>query len=561
MDIYTRQASNQPWLHVEIDWDAFDDMTKFMDEIIVKHNYLDKIPGESHEIKVGTSIVISRLQLNWLGRIPGPKRSGRSEYRLGRLSEDLTILVRPLDIGPGDFAITLDSDLVPDDSVKLGTITPEAAIREAPYHYQFEVFLDKKNGATVNRTLRRSAAFAKDFGKKRVENLKPASIEWIIDQTGSSEKHSVDSASPLPCGPFKGSFLYLPPRARQRASSEEVVGHGVLLYRDGVLVEPYGLRGNDWIGAEARKAQRQGHAPIQPDTFWGEVEISRDSNPLLRDTANRQGLLDNDASAIFLAIIREEFSTFESEILDEIESRWLSREERAAEVAEQQITAVVLRTRTFAHHLRQPLVGIAGELTSLKRLAKSFEMTDAQKSRFNDIVKRLEDYFQRSENLVNEYAKSRVPEFRDVSTDEILALVKSACVEIAVDHSASLVFENGKRMEVVVPIELVADALIQLVTNAIEADRPTGRLPIVSVRCHVEKRMLVIDISDNGTGMKNVKAGTDLADVSLASTKGHPAEGLVLVATTLAYSRGRATVTGTSKMGTQIRVEFGLRLK
>ena len=94
-------------------------------------------------------------------------------------------------------------------------------------------------------------------------------------------------------------FMYTPPPAAKRAKEIDAVGSGVLLYRDGVMVEPYGLDGNDWIGVSARKAQRQGYALIQPSVFSGFVLISRLDNPALRDQSNRQGLLESEISEAF----------------------------------------------------------------------------------------------------------------------------------------------------------------------------------------------------------------------------------------------------------------------
>ena len=357
MDIYTRPVYADPWLHVHIEWDAFDDMSKHMDEIVIPHDYVEELPDEFRETQVGTVVVIRDLQLDWAGKLRGRPTLGRSTTRLGRLKEDLELLLRPLDMTSPDFQVELRSDAVSEE-IQLGRISPSTALNEAPYRYEFEFRLDRVWQPYGKEDTAPKSTGRREFKRKELEDLYSGPLARSPRQGGAD-----GTPVTLMCGPFSGTFLYTPPPRRERAKQEDVVGHGVLLYRDQVLVEPYGLDENDWIGVEARKAQRQGHALIQPSTFWGEVRIDRKHNPALRDMADRQGLLENEASEEFLAHLRNEFRLFDETVGAELETRWRTREEKAAEAAKEQIRAVTLRTKSFAHHLRQPLMGMGGELT------------------------------------------------------------------------------------------------------------------------------------------------------------------------------------------------------
>lgn len=112
----------------------------------------------------------------------------------------------------------------------------------------------------------------------------------------------------------------------------------------------------------------------------------------------------------------------------------------------------------------------------------------------------------------------------------------------------------------ILPRELLEEALVELIGNAIEADRPADRPAQVSLAIGFDRRDLIVDISDNGTGMAGVKPGTPLSDVDLQPTKGRPADGLVQVSNVLAYARGNATVVTTSQEGTHVRVRVMGRL-
>jgi signal transduction histidine kinase len=547
MDVYTRPSSSKPWLHVYLAWDMFDDMTKHMDEIVIPHEYVTKAP-ESSADGTGTIVVITNLELDWSGKVVGRPAIGRSRTRLGRLREDLNLLLRPLAQPKTDFTVGLDSDAIADEDDPRGDITPSTAIESAPYRYDFEVSVSDDGEATVKRTLRRSAAMAKQFHRPRIQPLPGGSIGAIA--------RDEDRPSTLLAGPFSGVFLYSPPPAKQRARAEDVIGHGVLLYRDGVLVEPYGLGDNDWVGVEARKAQRQGHAMIQPATLWGEVHIGRATNPRLRDMANRQGLLEDETSEEFLSHIRAEFSVFESVVGPELEQRWVQQEDRVSSAAREQLRAVTLRTKTFAHHLRQPLFGIGGELVRLRRLAADTAIPTAQRARLKEICDRLVQFQVRAESLVNRYAKAPSLDYETVLVSKLMRGVQTQTADLAGIHGVTIDLDVRRDRALLIPREFVEDAIAELVINAIEATRPEGRKPKVDLIADSHGTEVVIQVIDNGTGLIGVSGNTSLAEITVAPTKDRPAGGLVQVWDIVTFARGTAEVVSTSEAGTTIEVRF-----
>jgi len=555
MDVYTRSAASQPWLHVYLAWDMFDDMTKHMDEIVIPYEYVTDIPEPTLDGK-GTVVTVTDLALDWSGKMVGRPAVGRSRTRLGRLREDLNLLLRPMVQPKIDFTVRLDSDAIADEEDPRGEITPSTAIETAPYRYEFDVRVNEDGVATVERTLRRSAAIARQFRKPKIQEVTGGAIEAIA--------RSEERPSTLRSGPFKGIFLYSPPPARHRARAVDVVGHGVLLYRDGVLVEPYGLGENDWVGVEARKASRQGHALIQPDTLWGEVHISRATNPLLRDMANRQGLLDDETSEEFLSHIRAEFSVFEGVVGPELEQRWIQEEDRVSSAARDQLRAVTLRTKTFAHHLRQPLFGIGGELIRLRRLANDKAIPPVQRDRLKEITARLIQFQQRAEGLVNRYAKSPSFDYEKVFVRKLLRDVRAQTTDLASLNGTRVSLDIRNDRALLIPREFVEDALAELVINAIEAPRPEGRKPSVTLIADKRGAEIVIQVIDNGGGLEGVPPQTSLGEVSVAPTKDRPADGLVQVWDIVTFARGRAEIVSTSESGTLIEVRFpyqALRLR
>jgi signal transduction histidine kinase len=70
---------------------------------------------------------------------------------------------------------------------------------------------------------------------------------------------------------------------------------GMRVYRDGLRVMPYGERDNDWLSLDQLSSKRTTLVPVANLNWFGQVSISRHSNDKLRDTASREGLVENEA--------------------------------------------------------------------------------------------------------------------------------------------------------------------------------------------------------------------------------------------------------------------------
>ncbi len=546
VDVFTRKSPADKWLHVHINWSDFDDMTKAMSDVHIPYDFVDVVPDLDVQLDRGTVVQITELDVDWARRHPGRPAFGRSRTRLGRLKQDLDLMLRPLDLADTDFTIDLQSDSIPEDGL-LGAITPQTAAQTADYVMDFEFGTDRQGRPQVKRTLHRSAEIARQFGSSRSQSFKPERLDAPSSKSPSARPDE------LACRPFSGKFLYNPPPPGQRAKADTFVAHGVLLYRDGVIVEPYGLDENDWVGVEARKAQRQGHDLVQPATFWGEVHINRADNPALVDMANRQGLLENEASLEFISHVRAEFDFFERQVTAELEQRWEKPEETAAKTARTQLSAVTLMSRSFAHNIRQPLMAMGTQLVRLESVASRSDLPPDAKDRLTEIHDSLTRYLDRAQRLVAGYAETPEPKFEETRVAELLASVEAEVEPVALAAGVDVQFVGARSSQpILMPRELVRAALGELILNAIEADRPDGRTALVRVKQQQDARDLVVEVEDNGSGIPGVAPGTPLSDVHVASTKGRQAEGIVNVAQVVAYSRGTVRVLRSDFEGTAI---------
>lgn len=79
---------------------------------------------------------------------------------------------------------------------------------------------------------------------------------------------------------------------------------GVMLYRDGFRVMPYGDESDDWLSLDRAALASSGYL-LNKSQFVGRVAISRRSNQMLTDKTNREGMRDCDEYRLLIKLIQE----------------------------------------------------------------------------------------------------------------------------------------------------------------------------------------------------------------------------------------------------------------
>ena len=78
---------------------------------------------------------------------------------------------------------------------------------------------------------------------------------------------------------------------------------GLLIFRDGLRVLPYGREDNDFLEIEFRRSLHAGRYFWNHRQMFGRIALSRDGNPNLRDKAGREGFIDNTAAKTFKELV------------------------------------------------------------------------------------------------------------------------------------------------------------------------------------------------------------------------------------------------------------------
>lgn len=95
---------------------------------------------------------------------------------------------------------------------------------------------------------------------------------------------------------------------------------GIMLFRDGYRVLPYGEDKDDWLGLD-RKALASTGYKLNTKQFIGRAAIGRISNPKLVDQTNREGLKEGPEKYVFVELLRFVTQTLLRDFMNDVEKR------------------------------------------------------------------------------------------------------------------------------------------------------------------------------------------------------------------------------------------------
>ncbi len=290
LSVKTTRAQDTYFNHIDIDWAAFDDASKMIEDIEVKpwRGRKKKDVGFS-----GTDIRITKLNADW------------SEKRVDRLAiDDFSLLVNPLAKVSGQrIAVFWNGKRVNIKRLERGFLShanalvrgkyrvkktgPELELRielqnlgfEHPHEVSIETAsADVLHGALVGPKAKRRRMNKRDIDYSALNQVGPFDFElfWF-------------NRSILRKGKSTGDYQAL------RNLLDQWMG--VRLYRDGFRVYPYGSEDDDWLELDKTALASKGYA-LNRIQLVGQVEIGRVQNPELIDQTNREGLRQTPEEAI-----------------------------------------------------------------------------------------------------------------------------------------------------------------------------------------------------------------------------------------------------------------------
>ncbi|MBE3049719.1 sensor histidine kinase [Candidatus Bathyarchaeota archaeon] len=226
---------------------------------------------------------------------------------------------------------------------------------------------------------------------------------------------------------------------------------GISVYRDGIIVLPKvtsaarksgadrktAEAGRDWLGLNLRRVSRVGKR-ISANQIVGYVDVSADSNPGLRDTSDRERLIDNEAS--------RQFKEFLFKVV------WFLEAERE-------------KDKTAPGHQEPPLQDLFEGLKSPRLVAKIAEL-EKRSAGWEEIRGAIDEHTQELESAVDEI-QSRFYYYSRLATVGSLALL----LQHEVGNKVTVIEELLKhlRESTEVPIPSRTEKRLQLAESSVRS--------------------------------------------------------------------------------------------
>ncbi len=367
LQVRTATKTDAFWNMLDIDWSVFDHDSDMLVGDVPLTPYL----GDQREAtdSVGTSISIRGLHRDWsLAHV-----EEIAQVDFARINDPFEQSTR--------FPIILTYN---GDSIRIPRIEPWIFEHS---HGKMECFfqLSAQGAPTLSGT-------TSYRGKLEAFSLRPVDLMSLSGSAGPDVLRSL--------GPFSMQLYYF---NRAKLTALEGVGDltevrkrlaawsgGLMLYRDGFRVLPYGGQDDDWLGLD-QKALARGGFKLNRQQIVGRVLISSRRNPSLRDQANREGLVDSDEKRALVSMLaylvqqtmwsfmnkvekadRPPREPVREDVIDDRLAQEENRLERNIALLMSRVPAVHQERQAVAE-IRAGVASLIDTMTDVRHLAKDYE--------------------------------------------------------------------------------------------------------------------------------------------------------------------------------------------
>jgi signal transduction histidine kinase len=373
--VLTAEKTDSRWNELEIDWSLFDHTSDALVEDIhlaVRVNG-KKTPSEAS----GTQILIRALRRDWSRE--HLEEIARRDF--SRLNDPFVSTVR--------FPIVVKHN---DQLVPISRL--ESWILKHAHGRCSGQFRRLTDGRLIFSGTMEASGKIDSFSYSEVELLSAASVS------------SLEVLQAL--GPFSVDFYWFNRRlltalegvgdlATVRARLAQWTG-GLMMFRDGFRVPPYGGPDDDWLNLD-RKALARGGYKLNRAQIVGRVAITQRDNPHLMDQANREGLIDNEEKRalqeLLAHLIQQTFWSF------------MVRLEKAAETAREPASEAIIgrRLQSEEARLKSNLALLVDRVPALRQqketLSEIRQGVDNLKAVMDQVRRLAHDYEQGRTQLLN----------------------------------------------------------------------------------------------------------------------------------------------------------------
>ena len=304
--VETAERSDKQLNLLRIDWSAFEDLDAMLEEIDVAPKRGASKPGRNWS---GTKLIVTALTADWTR----DRVKDLGEYDFARLTDPFADAKRRPRI-----AIFWNGTRMPVAHMDRNLLSHAHASVRGRVVY-------RESGPALQCTFE-----ALDLGFEHpheVEKREFALADLAGSISGTSGEVPLSALDDL--GPFEFEAYWF---NRQRLGRIDSIGDqkivrnlqrrwsGILLFRDGFRVLPYGEDDDDWLALDRRALASTGYL-LNKTQFVGRVTISRLGNPLLIDQTNREGLRVCPEQQAFVNLLQLAIQSQLRDFIREVERR------------------------------------------------------------------------------------------------------------------------------------------------------------------------------------------------------------------------------------------------
>ncbi|ESZ86688.1 MAG: hypothetical protein Q27BB25_12895 [Blastomonas sp. CACIA14H2] len=364
LSVRTTKAGESRWNDLAIDWTRFShDSDALLEEIAVVP---EQGPRKENPDIHGTTIRVSWLKGDW------------TRAKFGEmLNAEFSRMVDPFDRRRGNrlFRITYN-----DQQVTLPQIPQRLFdLAHAKVSARFE-YLDNRQAQLVL-----DMEYRLNTHKKLVVTLPEVRLVSVTQSRSTRVLRRL--------GPFKVEFLWfnrlfltavegLGTKSDVQAMVRQWAG-GLMVFRDGFRINPYGGGDDDWLQLDKRAFGRRGYK-LNRQQVIGRVNFTWRNRRLVEQT-NREGLVDNEYKEALVSILQkvlEDFKTFSQNIEDELKQEDLTSVDVLKARVSKSKTEIQRRIREIAVDAPEQ----AGPLKEVERLVTALA------SQIDDVDTIIDDY-------------------------------------------------------------------------------------------------------------------------------------------------------------------------
>ncbi|MDP5202356.1 sensor histidine kinase [Flavobacterium sp. DG2-3] len=485
--ILTKNIKSSSGFEWKMDWSQFEDQSKLLSEVqadltnMSDLNLLDVLKTDLKNESLNEVLENKDFQSGTIIKINSP-RDIWDNIEIKKLHKSLESLIPPIELGV--FSINL---IHLQNSKEYGNVST-AFFND--FDYKIDSFYDSKNLDVTIKITREELdlkIYDENFSNILDNESAPYNLKTLERKTFEYKKsinkilkwRLEDSQKQLAdVGSFRFSFYFTKlskPNKDDKLSypyqekdyesikkSFENFG-GVKIYRDHFRVRPYGEPGDDWLDLGKRQAsspasagQRIGDWRVRSRQIAGIINISRVTNPELRDKSDRSSLIENTSFETFKEIIIGIINEFEYDRSRILNPFFLERKRKLEIIKEEE--------------LQRKALEIANQIVQARD--NNSNETKADSETKDLILEKLKEFSQEEDERVNNEENEK-----DIELRLSRSLASLGLIVASFDHELKSISNN-----LIPRLEFLQNHLKSLISNDIIIGLPDYKNPFTLIK-------------------------------------------------------------------------------